>query len=142
MTGRVRAALFAAWLVALVATLGSLFFAEVMGLPPCTLCWYQRILMFPLPVLLAVGIVRRDPGVTAYAAPLAAAGLAVAIYHNLLAAGLVSERLAPCTGDVSCATQPVTWLGVVTIPLLALAAFAAILGCLAAARRAAGRGLG
>jgi disulfide bond formation protein DsbB len=124
--------LYAAWLVALAAALGSLFFGEVMELPPCTLCWYQRICMFPLALLLPIGIVLRDPRVTHYCLPLAAIGLAIAVWHNLLDYGVISESLAPCTEGVSCATRQIEWLGFVTIPALALAGFAAILACLVA----------
>lgn len=124
--------LYAAWLVALAATLGSLFFGEVMGLPPCTLCWYQRICMFPLALLLPVGIVLRDARVTWYCLPLVALGLAIAAYHNLIDYGVVPERLAPCGPGVSCAARPIEWFGFVTIPALALAAFAVIGACLLA----------
>lgn len=125
--------LYPAWLTALAATLGSLFFGEVMGLPPCTLCWYQRIAMFPLALLLPVGILLRDPRVTWYCLPLVAAGLAIAAYHNLIDYGVIPERLAPCSQGVSCATRPIEWFGFVTIPALALVAFAAIGACLLAA---------
>jgi disulfide bond formation protein DsbB len=122
--------IYIAWVVALLSTLGTLFFGEVMKLPPCALCWYQRICMFPLVVVLAVGILRRDRQVGHYALPLAGAGLALAVYHNLLYYGVISERLAPCTQGVPCTQRQIEWLGFVTIPLMALAAFAVILGCL------------
>jgi len=134
------ALLYAAWVVALAATGGSLFFGEVMGYPPCTLCWYQRICMYPLALVLPIGIVRRDPRVGWYALPLAAIGLGIAVHHNLLSLGVIPETLAPCQEGVSCATRQIEWLGFVTIPLLALGAFATITACLAAvalrARRA------
>lgn len=128
--------LYAAWLTALGATLGSLFFGEVMELPPCSLCWYQRIFMFPLALLLPVGIVLRDARVVWYCLPLVAIGLGIAGYHNLIDYGVIPESLAPCTEGVSCKTRPIEWFGFVTIPALALAAFAAIGICLLASRRA------
>jgi disulfide bond formation protein DsbB len=131
--------LYAAWLTALAATLGSLFFGEVMQLPPCSLCWYQRIFMFPLALLLPVGIVLRDPRVVWYCLPLVAIGLAIAVYHNLVDYGVIPERLTPCTQGVSCATRPIEWFGFVTIPALALAAFAAIGICLLASASSARR---
>jgi disulfide bond formation protein DsbB len=131
--------LYAAWLAALGATLGSLFFGEVMQLPPCTLCWYQRICMFPLALLLPVGIVLRDPRVVWYCLPLVVGGLGVALYHVGVEQGLIPERLTPCTGGVSCKERPIEWLGFVTIPALALAAFATIGICLLAYQRKAGR---
>ena len=118
---------YAAWFVALCAMLGSVFLGEVMGLPACTLCWYQRICLFPLTVVLAVGIVLRDGRLTTYAMPLVMIGMGIAVYHNLLSWGVVSEALAPCTGDVSCSEQPIEWFGFITIPLLSFGAFATIL---------------
>ena len=121
---------FGLWLISLVATLGSLFFSEVMRLPPCVLCWYQRIAMYPLVVLTTVALVRRDPGVGAYAWPLVAIGLAVAIYHNLLYYHLIPESITPCAQGVSCTERQIEWLGFVTIPLLALGSFVLAAACL------------
>ena len=125
---------FAAWLIASAATLGALFFSEVMELPPCLLCWYQRIFMFPLVLLLPVGLFPFDPKVRRYALPLALAGLAVAVYHQLLVMGVIPERASPCTRGVPCAEVQIEWLGFITIPLLALGAFAAIVVLLLLAR--------
>lgn len=132
-------AAYAAWVAALAGSLGSLFFGEVMGLPPCTLCWYQRICMYPLVAVLAVGILLRDPRLSWYALPLAVAGLAIAVYHNLLYYHVIPEALAPCTEGVSCATRQIEWLGFVTIPGMALAGFALITACLVAHERSARR---
>jgi disulfide bond formation protein DsbB len=115
-----------AWAQALVATLGSLYFSEVMALPPCVLCWYQRIAMYPLVVILAVGILLREPRLRLYALPLSLAGLAISIYHNLLYYGVIPESIQPCTTGVSCTTRQIEWLGFITIPLLALVAFGVI----------------
>ena len=132
---------YLAWTIALAATLGSLFFGEVMKLPPCTLCWYQRICLFPLPVILGVGIAQRDGRLLTYAAPFVVLGLGIAVYHNLLYWGVIPERLSPCTEALSCRTRQIEWLGFITIPLMALAAFASIAGCLVAHRRASRRRL-
>jgi len=126
---------YAAWLIALVATLGSLFFGEVMKLPPCTLCWYQRICLFPLTVLIAVGIVLRDGHLAHYTLPLAVIGLGIAVYHNLLYYGVIPETLSPCTQAVSCSQRQIEWLGFITIPSLALVSFLSILVALVAHRR-------
>jgi disulfide bond formation protein DsbB len=127
--------LYAAWAVALVATVGSLFFSEVMGLPPCALCWYQRVAMYPLVLVIAAGIVTRDGRVRAYALPLCLAGLAVSVYHNLLYYGLIPETLAPCSEGASCTERQIEWFGLVTIPLLGLASFVAVALCLLFYRR-------
>ena len=121
---------YLAWLVALVATVGSLFFSEVMQLPPCVLCWYQRIAMYPLVVVIGVGIVTRDSRLKNYALPLALVGLMISVYHNLLYYGLIPESLTPCAEGVSCTSRQIEWLGFITIPLLALTAFVAVSLCL------------
>ena len=124
------APLFALWLISLVATLGSLFFSEVMRLPPCVLCWYQRIAMYPLAVLTTVALVRGDDRVAAYAWPFVAAGLAVSTYHNLLYYHLIPDSITPCAQGVSCTERQIEWLGFITIPLLALVGFGLSAACL------------
>jgi disulfide bond formation protein DsbB len=109
---------------------GSLFFSEVMGLPPCVLCWYQRIAMYPLVVIIAIGIATRDPRMKVYALPLSFIGLAIAIYHNLLYYGIIPEAITPCTEGVPCNAVQLEWLGFITIPLMGLAAFIALTLCL------------
>lgn len=118
--------LYLSWVQALVATLGSLFFSEIWHLPPCTLCWYQRIFMYPLAILIAVGIVKKDKNLSDYALSLSIPGLVIAIYHNLLYYKILPESIAPCTAGVSCTTKFFAWFGFVTIPLLSLLAFAII----------------
>lgn len=117
---------YAAWVVALTATTGSLFFSEVMELPPCVLCWYQRIAMYPLVIIIGVGIILRDSRLKFYALPLCLVGLTVSVYHNMLYYGLISESLAPCTAGISCTSRQIEWLGFITIPLMALTAFVII----------------
>ena len=91
LRARLWAALpYVAWTQAVVATAGSLYFSEVMDLQPCVLCWYQRILMYPLAAVLAVGILRRDRGIAAYVLPLTLLGLAIATYHNFITIPLMS----------------------------------------------------
>ena len=121
---------YAAWIFALVATVGSLFFSEVMQLPPCVLCWYQRIAMYPLVIVIGAGIILRDSRMKAYALPLCLTGLAISIYHNLLYYGILPESITPCTQGVSCTSRQIEWLGFITIPLLALVAFVGITLCL------------
>ncbi len=122
--------LYAAWTIALAATVGSLFFSEVMELPPCVLCWYQRIAMYPLVAIIAVGILTNDRRVRAYALPICLAGLAVAVYHNLLYYGIIPESITPCQQGVSCTSRQIEWLGFITIPLLSLVAFVGVAVCL------------
>jgi disulfide bond formation protein DsbB len=121
---------YVAWVIALASTVGSLFFSEVMGLPPCVLCWYQRVAMYPLVLIIATGIVTRDARMRAYALPLCLAGLAVSIYHNLLYYGVIPETLTPCAEGASCTERQIEWFGFVTIPLMGLAAFLGLALCL------------
>jgi disulfide bond formation protein DsbB len=113
---------YLALLVAWVATCGSLFFSEVLHWVPCSLCWYQRILMYPLSVVLAIGLWRRDRKVHTYAIPFALIGAGVSLYHYLIQK---SDWLAPpvCSIGVPCSVDYLNWLGFITIPLLALTAF-------------------
>ena len=120
--------LLACWILAAGASLGSLFFSEVMELAPCSLCWYQRIFMFPLAIVLFVGVLSTDVKCVRYALPLAAVGWLLAAYHVLLHAGIIPESAAPCRQGVSCTEVQLQLFGVFSIPLLSLAAFTAIVG--------------
>ncbi len=122
--------LYIALLQALVATLGSLYFSEIAKLPPCVLCWYQRILMYPLVIIIAVGIIRKDKYLPFYVLPLSIFGFVIALYHYLLQRGILPESTAPCIQGISCTTKQVEWFGFVTIPFLSLVAFAVVTSCM------------
>ena len=128
---RASIALTLAFLIALATTISALFIGEVLGKMPCTLCWYQRIAMFPLVVILGVAAVRDDTMARWTAAPLAFAGLLLAAWHCALFAGLFPLAIAPCTRDGPSCTDAAaqTVLGL-PLPYLSLAAFVAILVCL------------
>ena len=117
---------FAAWLVAASSVLGALFLSEVVGIAPCVLCWYQRVFMFPLAVVLAVGLFPLDTKVVRYSIPLVAAGWLVALFHVLLTEGVIPRSLSPCVQGIPCSQVEVEWFGFVTIPLLSLLSFTAI----------------
>ena len=119
--------IFVAWLIAAVSTLGALFLSEVMRLPPCVLCWYQRIFMFPLALILPIGLFPYDRKAVRYALPLAVPGGLIAIFHQLLIVGVIPESIKPCTQGVPCSEKVIEWFGWVTIPLLSLAAFSTII---------------
>lgn len=112
--------------IVLLAMLGSLFFSEVMHLPPCVFCWYQRIAIYPLVPIFAVSIIRKDTKAHWYAWPLLIPGLLISIYHNLLYWKIIPESAAPCISGVSCTTKFFEWFGFVTIPFLSLTAFVAL----------------
>ena len=119
--------IFAAWLVATASMLGALFFGEIMHLSPCVLCWWQRICMFPLVVILPAGLFPLDLRVVRYVLPLAAGGWLFALFHMLLMAGVIPEDLKPCTRGIPCSEKVIEWFGFVTIPLLSLLAFSAVI---------------
>ncbi len=118
--------LLMAWLVALAATAGALFIGEVMRMLPCQLCWYQRIFMFPLAIVLGIACHGDDRRGAVYALPLALGGLAIALYHTLLLAGLLPQTWTPCEAGIPCSGQRLEILGGLPIPWLSLLAFAAI----------------
>ena len=118
--------LFACWLIATVSALGSLFFSDVMGFAPCVLCWYQRIALFPLVLILPMGLFPFDAKAAKFALPLSVAGLLTAVYHNLLYAGVIPKSIQPCSQGVSCTEKYIELFGFLSIPLLSLLAFAAM----------------
>lgn len=122
--------LLLAWIAAIIATLGSLYFSEVMHFIPCTLCWYQRIFMYPLAIILGVAVYRNDKGIYKYALPLSIIGLLIAGYHTLLQRIPYLQQFEMCTTGVPCSKDYINWLGFITIPLLALIAFTIITVCL------------
>ena len=127
--------LFAAWIIALTATLGALFVGEIMGQTPCNLCWHQRIFMFPLAIILAVASFRCDPGIWRYALPIAAAGWLIAAFHTLLYIGVIPKTIEPCGQGPACSSADMTILGGLPLPFLSLAAFTGISALLVLAHR-------
>ena len=115
--------LFAAWIVVAGATLGSLFFSEVMEVPVCVLCWYQRIALYPLVPILAIGLFPHDPRVVRYAGALAAAGWLSALFHVLLVAGIIPESVQPCVQGIPCSETHISLLGFLSIPVMSLLTF-------------------
>lgn len=115
-----------AWIISLVATLGALFIGEVLGQAPCLLCWYQRIAMFPLALILGAGVYFGDPKSARYAKLLAWPGLMTAAWHAGLYFKIIPESIKPCSLGPSCTDAKMLIL-TIPIPLLSLAAFAIIL---------------
>jgi disulfide bond formation protein DsbB len=126
-----------ALVVAWTAMIGSLYFSEINHFEPCRLCWYQRILMYPLTIVIAVGILRRDRILPAYVLPMSLLGAAVATYHVLLQKTNWFTESAACKAGVPCSSDYINWFGFITIPILALAAFLLITFSISAARREA-----
>jgi disulfide bond formation protein DsbB len=118
--------LFASWFIVTISMLGSLFFSQVMEYAPCELCWYQRIALFPLVLILATGLFPFDKSALKYALPLAATGWVVAAYHNLLYYDVISQELSPCSQGVSCTERYITLFRIFSIPLLSLISFSLV----------------
>ena len=127
--------LFLAWFVSLTATLGSLFFSEVLNYPPCVLCWYQRIFMYPLVLIFLVGLFPLQRSVIKFTLPLASMGWLISLYHNLLYYKIIPEASGPCLKGISCTTVFFNWFGFITIPLLSFISFSFILILLFLCRR-------
>lgn len=121
-----RHALHIAFVVAWVAMLGSLFFSEVLHLQPCVLCWYQRIAMYPLAIILLVAVLRNDRAIYNYVLPLSIIGGLLSAYHYLLQKTNWVPVLTPCTLSVPCEALQINLFGFITIPFMALAAFSSI----------------
>lgn len=131
-----RRGLGLAWLIALVATAGSIYASEVQQFLPCTLCWVERIFMFPLVFILGRAALRRDHGVVPYVLPLTILGGLTSVYHYLIQKVPALEPAAFCSG-VPCSVQYVNLLGFITLPFLAFVAFALLSVLLLAGQRAA-----
>lgn len=128
MTARLigEMALITAWTVALIASLSVLLIGEVLGQMPCLLCWYQRAFMFPLPIVLGLGLWWGDSRVGRYGVALSVGGGAIALWHMGLYTDLIPEPIQPCTASgPSCTDDNQLFLGI-PIPLLSLLAFAFI----------------
>jgi disulfide bond formation protein DsbB len=109
--------------LAIIASIGTLFFSEYMKLTPCVLCWYQRICMYPLVIILSIGIWKKDKNLSLYALPLSIIGIIISTYHNLLYYGIIPESISPCTVGTSCTSKQIELFGFITIPFLSLIAF-------------------
>lgn len=119
---------YGAFSVALIATLSSLVASEIFNLPPCELCWYQRVFMYPLVLIIGLGIMRRETSWMLTTLILGGIGWVIALYHSLLQWGIIPSTLAPCVGGVSCATSEITpILGFITIPFMSFISFTVIL---------------
>lgn len=118
-----------AWIQAVIAMSASLYFSEIVGWEPCELCWYQRILMYPLVLILGLALWRNEKQIAYYVLPMSIIGGLIAAYHYLLQWGIFQESSCSATA-VSCAYVPEMWFGFVTLPLLSLLAFTLITFCM------------
>lgn len=127
MQKRMENSLILIWTVSLVATLGSLYFSVVKGYEPCTLCWYQRILMYPIVLISGIALFQKNVKIALTTAVFSIIGGSISIYHYGLQKISFLGDSAPTCGNVSCTGQYINYLGFITIPFLALTAFLIIL---------------
>lgn len=114
------------FLVATMGALGSLYFSEILKYPPCVLCWYQRICLYPLVFIFGTALWYNDSKYKRYAVPFVVVGALIAVYHNLIYYGVIAEALTPCTGGVPCSSKQLELYGFITIPVLSLVGFIAL----------------
>lgn len=117
----------AALVVAISATVGSLFYSEVKNFVPCSLCWYQRIFMYPLPIILGIAVYYNEAVIKKYILSVAAIGWLIALYHVLLQKIPAMKAIEPCKQGIPCSVDYVNYLGFITIPMLSLTAFTLII---------------
>ncbi|UDK98979.1 disulfide bond formation protein B [Lysinibacillus sphaericus] len=122
--------LYFAWLVSVVATLGSLYFSEIRGYIPCDLCWFQRIFMYPLVLILGIGTFQSDMSVKKNVLPLSIIGGAISFFHYLEQKVPGFGGIRPCVSGVPCSAEYINWMGFITIPFLALIAFTLVIICM------------
>ncbi|MGF7535685.1 disulfide oxidoreductase [Bacillus mexicanus] len=114
---------FFPWIVSIIATSGSLFFSEAMKFIPCTLCWYQRILMYPLVFFFAFGFFKKDKNLFLYTYPMILLGNIISFYHFGIQKLGFYHPIALCQNGINCGSIYINWFGFITIPLLSLTAF-------------------
>ena len=120
--------LWAAFLVSSIATGGSLFFSEIANFPPCELCWYQRVCMYPLSILTLFAAIRGDFKFARYLILFPVIGAGVAIYHILVENGVVGQSAACLvSAPGGCTVIWINKFGYMTIPVLALTGFALLI---------------
>ena len=123
MNKKLENSLLFMWVVSLVATLGSLYFSEIRGYIPCTMCWFQRIFMYPIVIITTVAVIQKNAKIALTTAVFSVIGGCISLYHYGVQKIDFLTESAPACGLVSCTGQYINWLGFITIPFLALTAF-------------------
>ena len=115
--------LFIVWVTATIATLTSLFFSEIVKLPVCSLCWYQRIAIYPLVLIMPLALFPLDQKMIRYAGILTVFGGLVALFHVLLIAGVIPKAAQPCVKDIPCSETHLNLFGFLNMPMMSLLTF-------------------
>lgn len=118
--------MYTSFMIALVATTGSLYLSEVLGFIPCEFCWYQRIFMYPLVIILGIASVRKDLKQTIYSIPLTIIGMLLSAYHYMLQKVPALSEVGKACGLIPCNVDYLNWFGIITIPMMAFIAFSLI----------------
>ncbi len=119
-------AILLAFLVALGATLGSMFYSSIAGFPPCNFCWYQRMFLFPQVLLLTIGLYKKDEHIVDYSLGFSILGALIAAYHYY--GQMFNGSALPCpAGAVSCTKREFLEFGYITIPMMSLTVFALLI---------------
>ncbi|MDX8367225.1 disulfide oxidoreductase [Cytobacillus sp. IB215665] len=121
--GNKRLFLYFAWIVSLIATSGSLYFSEIKDFVPCELCWYQRILMYPLTLILGIATYQSDIDVKKFVLPMSFLGIVISLLHYIEQKVPGFGGIKPCVDGVPCSNEYINWLGFITIPFLSLITF-------------------
>lgn len=126
MNKRLENLLIFIWTVALVATLGSLYYSEIKGYTPCLYCWYQRILMYPIVLIAGIALFQKNSRIALTTAVFSLLGGLLSAYHYATQKISFFQEHAGTCGDVPCTAQYVNYLGFITIPFMAFVAFACV----------------
>lgn len=127
MTKKIENTMLFMWSVAFVATLGSLYFSEIRQYEPCELCWYQRILMYPLVIILGVAYAQKNARIAVTSLVFSIIGACISAYHYSIQKLSFMQEVAPACGRVPCTGEYINYFGFITIPFLALVAFILII---------------
>ncbi len=116
--------LYLSLIIVILGVGGSIYTSAILNIEPCSLCWYQRIFLYPLAIIIPIGILRKDSNIYIYTLPLSIVGTIIALYHYLLYIKIIPEALAPClVGRVSCTQELPQLFGFLNILQLSLLAF-------------------
>mgnify|MGYP006134297299 CR=1 FL=1 len=118
--------LFFVWIIATSGTLMSLFFSEIVQLPVCVLCWYQRIALYPLVIMLPLALFPFDVKIIRFINPLIIFGWLTALFHVFVVAGFIPESVQPCVQGIPCSEVHFTLFGFLNIPVMSLLTFSFI----------------
>ncbi|NBI28349.1 disulfide oxidoreductase [Chengkuizengella marina] len=118
--------LYVSWAISLIATLGSLYFSEIREYIPCTYCWYQRILMYPLVILIGIAAIRKDHKIVIYTLPMTLLGIFISGYHYIIQKTSLFQDTGDSCGIIPCNASYINWLNFITIPFLSFTAFTLI----------------